>query len=310
MHRIITGATGLVGKALVAHWLAQNHQIIAVGRSKKKIISVLGSHVQALEWEELTPEIVSEAEVVVNLAGDGLADKRWTDKRKQEILTSRTGTTDRLVSMLTPLGKNSPPLFNASAIGVYGLQPHAAGELSQRLDEESKINFKESPDFLAEVARAWELATLPAKNSGVRVVNMRFGVVLSKDGGALPMLARPFYFYVGGPIGNGDQAVSWVALEDLVRAIDFIFADKNISGPVNIVAPDCVMQSEFAKTLAETLQRPHAMRMPAFVMKILLGQMADELLLEGQNIYPRRLIDAGFVFNLPDLHIALKQIYS
>jgi uncharacterized protein (TIGR01777 family) len=310
MHRIIAGATGLVGKALTEQWLTQQCKITVIGRSKQKIIAQFGQRVSALTWDEVTPELFHDAEVVVNLAGVGLAEKRWTDAQKNEILNSRLETTNKLASMLASIGENAAPLFNASAIGVYGLQAHAAGQLPPRLDETTTIDFDAAPDFLARVGRAWEQATLPAKQAGVRVVNMRFGVVLDKDGGALPQLARPFYFFVGGPIASGEQAVSWVALTDLVRAIDFLLAHPEISGPVNIVAPNCVMQKQFAAALGNALHRPSLLPMPAPVLKIMLGEMARELLLEGQNIYPNKLLELGFTFQDAELPSALKRIYS
>jgi uncharacterized protein (TIGR01777 family) len=310
MYRIITGATGLVGKALTEHWLQQGCKITVIGRSQQKIISMFGERVSALTWDELTPVILHDAEVVVNLAGVSLAEKRWTETQKQKILNSRLETTSMLASMLATLGKNAPPLFNASAIGVYGLQTQRDGQLPPRLDDNTAIDFNAAPDFLSKVAREWEKATQQAKNAGVRVVNTRFGVVLSKAGGALPMLARPFYFFVGGPMASGEQAVSWVTLTDVVRAIDFLLAHPEISGPVNIVAPGCVMQKKFAAALAKVLRRPSLLPMPAPVLKILLGEMARELLIEGQNIFPSKLLDLGFTFADADIQTALERIYA
>ena len=245
MHRIIAGATGLVGNKLVAHWLDQKHKITVIGRNKKKMFSQFDNRVQVVEWPDVTPELFADAEVVVNLAGAGIAEKRWSSARKKVIVDSRVETTKKLVSILEIMGENSPPLFNASAIGVYGLQPQGLS-LPERLDENTVIDFNAAPDFLALVGREWEKATQPAKDRGVRVVNLRFAVVLAKEGGALPMLARPFYFYAGGEIGSGLQVVSWVALADLIRAIDFLLPRVDVSGPVNIVAPESVRQREFA----------------------------------------------------------------
>jgi uncharacterized protein (TIGR01777 family) len=320
MKRIITGATGLVGKRLVAHWLAQKVEaqkieaqkieVVVVGRSKAKLTALFGDRVQALEWNELNTAVLANAEVVVNLAGEGLAEKRWSEERKRVILESRLDTTSLLVKLLAPLKQEAPALFSASAIGVYGLQAQTGADLPPRLDESMVINFDTSNDFLSRVARAWEKATLPAKESGVRVVNMRFGVVLAREGGALPQLARPFYFYMGGPIASGQQAVSWVSIEDLIAAIDFLLKHTEISGPVNIVAPGAVSQRELAGALGEALHRPAFMPMPALALQILVGEMANELLIEGQNIYPQRLLQAGFHFSAPYIQTALQKIYS
>ncbi len=310
MHRIITGATGLVGTALTEHWLTQQCKITAIGRSKQKIIAQFGPRVNALSWDEVTPAILQDAEVVVNLAGVGIADKRWTETQKQAILDSRLETTNKLATLLASLGANAPALFNASAIGVYGLQTHAAGQLPPRLDENTAIDFNAAPDFLARVGRAWEQATWSAKQAGVRIVNMRFGVILAKDGGALPQMARPFYFFMGGPIASGEQAVSWVGLTDLISAIDFLLAHPDIAGPVNIVAPGCVMQKDLAAAIGAALYRPSLLPMPAVVLKIMLGEMARELLLEGQNIYPSKLLESGFIFQDAEISSALARIYA
>jgi uncharacterized protein (TIGR01777 family) len=310
MHRIIAGATGLVGKALTEHWLKQSCKITVIGRSKQKIISMFGQRVTALTWDEITPALFNDVEVVVNFAGLGLAEKRWSEVQKQKILDSRLETTGMLASILAGLGKNAPRLFNASAIGVYGLQAHAAGQLPPQLNDNTAIDFDAAPDFLSRIARAWEKATLPAKDAGVSVVNLRFAVILSKEGGALPQLARPFYFFMGGPIANGEQAVSWVTLTDVIRVIDFLLAHTEITGPVNIVAPECVMQKKFAATLGKVLHRPSLLPMPAPVLKLLLGEMAQELLIEGQNIFPSKLLDAGFVFEDADILAALNHVYA
>jgi uncharacterized protein (TIGR01777 family) len=310
MKRIITGATGLVGKRLVEHWLAQQVEIVVVGRSKEKLKALFGDRVKALEWNELNTATLSNAEVVVNLAGEGLAEKRWNEERKRVILESRLDTTSLLVKLLAPLKQDAPALFNASAIGVYGLQAQCGADLPPRLEETSVIDFDSSNDFLSRVGRAWEKATLPAKESGARVVNMRFGVILAKEGGALPQLARPFYFFMGGPIASGQQAVSWVYIEDLIAAIDFLLKHPEISGPVNIVAPGAVSQGELAKALGEALHRPAFMPMPALALQILVGEMANELLIEGQHVYPQRLLQAGFHFSAPYIQTALQKVYS
>jgi uncharacterized protein (TIGR01777 family) len=308
MHRIITGATGLIGTQLVNHWLAQGHTISVIGRSAAKIQEAFQQRVNAIEWQDLQPASFANTDIVVNLTGAGIAEKRWSESRKQEILHSRVDTTTKIANILASMGATAPALFNASAIGVYGLQKQNPQSLPAKLDENTKLDFEHAADFLSEIGHAWEKATLPASNAGVRVVNLRFGVVLAKSGGALKQMIVPYYFFMGGPIGTGQQAFCWVALDDVIRAIDFIAENKQLSGPVNIVAPECVTQRDLATAIGHSINRPAFMPMPAFVMKILLGEMASELLLEGQNIYPAKLLDAGFKFSYPDINSALKNI--
>ncbi len=307
MYRIIAGATGLIGAQLVKRWLAQGHAITVIGRDQEKIHRVLGDRVRAMTWDRLTPELFRDAQVVVNLAGAGIAEQRWSPARKQEILNSRINTTQQLVLLITELGDKFPILFNASAVGIYGLQPQTTSGLPPSLDENTPIDWDKTPDFLSSVAREWEKATHVAKERGVRVVNLRFGVVLAKEGGALPKIAMPFNFFVGGKIGTGQQPFSWVAVDDVLRAIDFLLAKSQVSGPVNIVAPQCVTQYELAKAIAKNTHQPYLLPMPAFILKLMFGEMAQELLLEGQHVYPKHLLDAGFQFAFPELEPALQE---
>jgi uncharacterized protein (TIGR01777 family) len=302
---IIAGGTGFIGRQLAQHWLAQGHVVAIIGRSKKAIYEIYQNRVEALEWGALKAENLQEAAVVVNLAGSGIADKRWTKSRKEEILSSRIKPTQQLVALLSSFGSSSPPLFNASAIGVYGLQAQLNSGLPPKLDENTPIAWNQAPDFLSHVAREWEKATHPASQQGVRVVNLRFGVVLSKKGGALPRLAFPFHYFLGGPIGTGKQPFSWVALKDVIRAIAFLLEKPTISGPVNIVAPHGITQNELTKALGLALHRPTFCRVPAIFLKLALGEMADELLLEGQHVYPLKLLQQGFQFYFPDIAAAL-----
>src|SRR6185312_1821121 len=299
MKRIIAGATGFIGQQLTKRWLAAGHQIVAIGRSRAKIKQCFGAQVQALEWQELNTEIIQNAQVVVNLAGANIGAGRWTTKRRQQILDSRVNTTRQLAELCARLGAQSPALFNASAVGVYGLQTSMAEGLPPALDETTTIDFQQAPDFLAKVGRAWELAALPAKNAGARVVWMRFGVVLAKHGGVLPRLALPVRFFLGGPMGSGQQPFSWISLVDLLNAIDFLLDHSEINGAVNLVAPGCVTQKQFIQALAKVLHRPSFFPLPAIVLKLLFGQMAEELLLKGQRVYPKRLLELGFQFKYP-----------
>ncbi len=312
MKRIIAGATGFIGQHLVKRWLAAGHEIIVIGRSREKINKLFGTTVKAVTWEELAANgqpIIAGAQAIINLAGENIGAKLWSEQRKQEILLSRTQATATLAELCASLGAQSPGLLNASAIGVYGLQPAIDKQLPPAYDESTTIDFTQTPDFLAQVGRAWELAALPAKTAGVRVIWMRFGVVLAKEGGVLPQLSLPTKLFVGGPIGSGLQAFSWITLNDLCAAIDFLLDNPHISGAINLVAPGCVTQKQLAKALGRIFYRPSFIKTPAFVFKFMFGQMAEELLLSGQNVYPKRLLELGFKFQSPDIESALKKIY-
>lgn len=304
--RIIAGGTGLVGRYLVADWLAQGQSVMVIGRQVATIKKVFGERVQAVTWDTLTPDMLKTAEVVVNLAGANIGERRWSDARKAEILASRVESTQQLAQHLASLGAEAPPLFNASAIGVYGLQANDGTALDKPFDENTPIDTGPAPDFLAEVGRQWEQATAVAQQQGVRVVLLRFGVVLAKDGGALPQLLLPFRFYVGGKLGSGQQPFSWIVIDDLIRSINFLLSKKEVSGPVNLVAPNAVSQGALTQAIAAALHKPALMTMPAFALQFMLGQeMAQCLLLQGQSVYPRKLMAWGFTFNYPTITTAL-----
>ena len=307
--RVIAGATGVIGQFLTQRWLAAGYDIVAIGRDKKKIINTFGEKVKAITWNELKAADLAQAEVIINLTGAGIGEQRWTSARKREIILSRVESTQRLVELCKQLGKESPALFNASAIGVYGLQTEYENELPTAYDEDTPINFQQANDFLADVGRAWELAAKPAEDAGIRVVYLRFAVVLAAQGGALQRIALPFKFGLGGPIGSGNQPFCWVSLIDLAAAIEFLIPKSEIKGAVNIVAPECVAQKQFAKTLGKILQRSSIIPTPAWILKLIFGQMAEELLLKGQHVTPMRLQKMGFTFQYPTIEAALKAIY-
>ena len=259
MKIVIAGGTGFIGQALVKYYHAANAQCVIIGRSRDKIKRIFSDTVIAIQREQLNDQGLQEiktADLVINLAGENISEKRWTTQRKQQLLDSRLLPTQRIAALCATLGENSPPLFSASAIGVYGLQPSQASGLPPALDEQTVLDFNNPPDFPAKIARAWEMATQSAKNAGVRVVNMRFGVVLGKNGGALQQLKFPFSFFIGGANCSGQQPFSWIAMPDLVRAIDFVYAHPDISGPVNFVSPQTVTQQQLAQALGKILQRP------------------------------------------------------
>lgn len=309
---LIAGGTGLIGQQLVSHDL-HDFSLTVLGRNTDKIQRLYGSNVSVLSWHELQASgcnTLRDFDIVVNLTGASVGAGRWTETRKQEILDSRVNATTTLANFCTELGTNAPALYNASAIGIYGLdeQPVANG-LGEASTEDSDVS-QADKSFLASIGRAWEQATQAASEQGVRVVLLRFGVVLAKQGGALPRMVLPVQLGFGGRIGSGHQAISWVHLQDAGRAVRFLIDHPDSQGPYNIVAPECVQQQQFVKTLAKTLRRPCLIPTPGFVLKLMLGQMADELLLNGKHVRPKRLRELGFEFEYSTLSSALNEIYG
>ncbi len=314
MKILIAGGTGFIGKALVKHFLAHgNHQILVLGRSKQSIRSTFGEAVKRLAWTDLPRFSFSDwgpKDIFINLCGANLGDKPWSDARKSSILESRVETTRLIARVCKGLGENSPRLLNASAIGIYGLQEEHKNELPPALTEDSPLPCLQPTDFLSEVGCQWEAAAKEAIAAGTPVVFLRFGVVLGPHGGVYKKLRRPYQFGLGGTIGSGNQAFSWVSLHDLVRAIDFTIATNQLTGPVNITAPHAVRQSLFAKAMARSLQRPAFLTTPKFLLKKLFGEMAEELLLKGQHVQPKRLTEMGFTFEHDSIDKALNYCRS
>lgn len=311
MRIVIAGGTGFLGSALVDHWQNQHH-ITVIGRSLARIRQRFADRVQAVTWNQLhsQPDALRQADVVINLCGANIGAKRWTKTRKQDIVHSRIKLTHLLAELCAKQAKPGLTLINASAIGVYGLQTASKQALPPALDEDTLINFHQYPDFLSYVARHWERACRPALQANVRVIKLRTAVVLATHGGAFPKLYLPFKFFLGGPIGSGDQPFSWIALPDYLRALDFLIAHQELSGPVNIVAPGCVTQRELAKCIGQHVGRPSLFPLPALLVKLFFGQMGEELLLKGQRVRPKRLLDAGFNFNYATIDAALTHLFS
>lgn len=309
MNVLIAGGTGFIGQALTKHYLFQSHGVTILGRDVKKIQRQYGHEVEAISWEGFRTQhqkILKPIDVIINLAGTNIGQGRWTPERKNEILQSRINTTQLITESCLKLLKPIT-LFNASALSIYGLQkpspfaPHL-------YDETTRINFNQGTEFLSKVARLWEKATHKAQTKEVRVINMRFAPVLDKNG-LLDKLKLPYQLGLGGPVGSGDQLFSWIALIDVIAAIDFLINAVHIQGPVNFVAPQCITQKQFAKALSQALHRSCFLRTPKFIVRSLFGEMADELLLNGQCAYPKVLLDHGFQFSFTDINTILQHIY-
>jgi len=296
---LIVGGTGFIGQALVKDRLGRDDTVTVLGRRDGKIKRLFGSSVHCLTWHTLKIDDIKPFDVIINLSGANIAAKRWTSKRKANILRSRLQSTKILAQYCAELGNNAPSLLNASAVGVYGVVETISTSVA--INENTPIDFHIYTDFSSEVARRWELASEVARRHRVRVVDMRFGVVLGLGGGMLKKLVPSYRLGLGAVIATGQQAISWVALQDVIAAIDFLLQRTDVQGAVNIVAPECVSQQTFAKTLARILHRPCWLRIPAWCLKLLLGRMASELLIGGQRVYPQRLRDFDFQFKTPSL---------
>ncbi len=310
----IAGATGFVGRPLVQSWLDQGFDIVVIGRDSLKVHEIFKGRVKVLTWDGLkTPqgrELLSRVDVVVNLAGASIAGHRWTPAYKQEILQSRMKATGALAGALAEITDKKISLLNASAVGIYGTQAPVGEDLPPGRTEDFVHFSQREPGFLPQVCDVWESAVKSAKEAGHRVVMMRFGVILGRNGGALQKMALPFWMFAGGPIGDGRQPLAWVSREDVIRAINFLIKHQEIQGPVNVVAPLSLTQKEFARILGKVIHRPGFIPTPGFVLKFVLGDMADELLLKGQHVIPQKLQKAGFMFEHPDVETALRCIYQ
>ena len=294
MRIAITGSSGLIGSALVASLEADGHTPVRVVRADGGPGTVRwdieAGHIDAAGLEGL--------DGVVHLAGEGIAEKRWTDDQKRKILESRTKGTALLAGALASLTDKPPVLVSGSAIGFYG----------DRGDEQLTEASEPGTGFAAEVAQAWEEAAAPAAAAGVRVARIRTGIVLAAKGGALERLAGIARFGVLGKIGSGRQWMSWISLADEVGAIRFLL-EHDVAGPVNLTAPGPVTNAVFTKTLGRVLNRPTFMPVPSFGPKLLLGsELAQSLLFDGQRVLPDALVDAGYEFQHTDLEPTLEEL--
>lgn len=289
----VSGSSGLIGSALLERLRQDGHTVVPMVRRPAKDGEI---HYDPRNGV-LDPESLVGVDAVVHLAGAGIGDRRWTDRYRRVILESRTLSTSLIAEAMASVANRGGPrvLLSGSAIGFYG----ATG------DEELNERSAAGDGFLADVCRAWEAATSPAEDAGVRVVHLRTGIVLSPRGGALKKLLPLFRFGLGGRMGSGRQWQSWISLDDEVGAIVFLLT-ADISGAVNLTAPAPVTNAEFTKVLASTLSRPALVPVPSFGPKLLLGgELADALLFTGQRVLPELLTDAGYSFEHPTLSEAL-----
>jgi uncharacterized protein (TIGR01777 family) len=309
MRILIAGSSGLVGTALRDHLNAQGHEVAVLKRSEfvPNSKNSCGGHCSCKEYGEilwnpdaglLDLDSIEGFDAFVNLAGENIFHRRWSEQEKKLILESRVKTTELLCTSAAQL-KNPPKVIvNASAIGYYG------NRSDEVLDESSSLG----SGFLAEVCKEWEAATLPANKAGIRVVNLRLGVVLSPDGGALKKMLIPFKFGLGGPIGTGQQYMSWIAIDDLVQIVSFVIQNSELSGPVNAVAPETITNMQLTKALGKQLSRPTFIPFPEFAVKLIFGEMGQETLLASARVTPAKLQKTGYKFIYKDIDCALKEL--
>lgn len=296
MKVLVTGSRGLVGSYLVPFLESKGHQVIRLVRSFPQMGEILWNP----ESKQIDKEKLEGFDAVIHLAGDNIASGRWTASKKAAIRRSRVDGTKFLSETLASLRKPPEVLVAASAIGYYG----------DRCDEILTEASTPGKNFLAEVCQEWENAALPAKNAGIRVVNLRIGVVLDPKGGALNKMLPPFKMGAGGKIGSGKQYISWISLEELASIAEFALTRRELSGPVNAVAPDAVTNDQFTAALGAVLHRPTIFPVPGFAAHLLLGEMADELLLSSALVKPEKLLSNGYKFRNVDLNSSLVKILS
>jgi uncharacterized protein len=303
MRVFVTGGTGLVGGLLVKKLLLRGDQVVVLSR-RHDAASVLGAGVTYVSGDPSHVgswmDAVAGCDAIVNLAGEGIFNRRWSQQFKDLILSSRVRSAENVGAALAKQSAGDLParvLINASAIGYYG--PHG--------DEEITESSLAGNDFLATVCVAWERAAQAATNHGVRVVCLRTGIVLDKNGGALTKMLTPFKMCVGGPIAGGKQFMSWIHNEDEVGLILFALDHAEITGPLNATAPHPVTNREFSTMLGKVLGRPSFMPTPGFALRVTLGQVA-EILTTGQRVLPRKALDGGYVFKFPELEAALRNL--
>ncbi len=294
MEILVTGGTGFVGTRLLSLLVQEGHTVTVLTRGQPE----KEDGVHYVQW--LQPNAHPESELtppdaVVNLAGVSINDGNWSEAHQHKIYNSRMEATDELLRILKTFARKPDVFVNASAVGIY-----PTSEFHVYTEESPEV----AHDFLGKTVHDWELKAAEIGMSGTRVVFTRFGTVLGKGGGALPLIALPYKLFAGGPIGSGRQWISWIHVEDAARAILYAISASTLEGPVNVTAPAPVRMSELGRTIASLLHRPHWLPVPSFAMKALLGQKS-KLVLEGQHVLPEKLLDSGYTYRYPTIRQAL-----
>jgi len=303
MRVIILGATGFIGRTLSKLLMRAGYEVVALTRHKNRGREILGQGIEIVEWDSKSAEgwenQANGAYAIINLIGENLASGRWTQERKKSILESRLKAGKAVIMAIQSAQSKPKVVVQASAVGYYGSRS------DEILDESSNPG----EGFLAEVAVKWEDSTKEVEPQ-VRRVIIRTGPVLGRQGGILTRLRRPFRFFLGGPPGSGKQWFSWIHLDDEVGAIRFLLEREDLQGVFNLTAPEPLMIKDFYHTLGKAMRRPSWFPIPGFGLRLLFGEMAQETILSGQRVVPKRLMEAGYRFNYPQAVEALKEILS
>ena len=288
---VIAGATGFIGRHLTIYLREKGWTVRTLSRSDK----------MDFKWdptqEAIDEGVFTDADVVINLAGRSIMAPRWSESLKRELVNSRVQSTHFLVDKLLSLTNKPRVIFSASAIGYYGTNAVSCTEGSAA-----------GKGFLASLCVEWEKAAETASAAGIRLIKGRFGPVLDKSGGMLGALLTPFKFCLGGALGTGRQVISWISMPDLLRAISFTIEREDLAGPVNFVSPLPVTNQNFSTSLAKSLGRPSIFNVPASILRLVLGEMADEVLLSSAEVFPEKLTEAGFTFKHPSLEKAFRDL--
>ncbi len=301
MRVLVTGATGLIGRELCSSLRQEGHRVVALSRSPDTTRGLAADEVH--KWEPMSgpppAEALNEMDAVVHLVGEPIADRRWTDSQKKLIRDSRVLSTRNLVEGLRCSGPRPSALISGSAVGFYGDRG------DEQLDETASMG----RGFMSEICRDWEDEAAAASELGIRVVQVRTGVVLSPEGGALKKMLPPFKLGVGGRLGSGRQWFPWIHISDIVGIFRHAISTSSLNGPANAVAPESVTNAEFTKQLGRALHRPAFMPVPEMALRALMGEMAD-ILFHSQRVVPKAILQSGYVFRHPSLVGALEALFS
>jgi len=302
MEIVLAGATGFLGSFIVKKLLAQGHNLVLLSRKPPPESTLKNKKIKFQYWDGLfSPSwagALKECNGVINLSGEGIAEKRWTRNRKKTLFFSRIGTTAALVKAVSKMESKPDFFINGSAIGYYGNV-----EFGEVTEKSSK-----GDGFLADLCQKWEEEAKPVADLGVRLVQIRTGMVLGKGGGILNKIIPPFKFFVGGHLGSGNQWFSWIHTKDFTNAVLFVMENPKIAGAVNFTSPEPVPMREFCKTLGKTMKRPSWAHLPPFFLKMVLGELSESII-SGQKVVPEKLKLMGFKFVFPQLKDALEEIH-
>jgi len=304
MRVLITGATGFIGTNLCELLLKEGHKIVALTRNVESAPKTLGERVECVQWDAKTTEGLEEhverAEVVINLTGENLAGGPWTESYKERIVNSRVNSGNAISKAIKAAGKKPKVLLQASAVGYYG----------SRGDEELSESSSAGSGFLADVVKQWEGSVKEVEKENVRVVYLRSGVVLGRGEGMLGKMTLPFKLFAGGSVGSGKQWLSWIHIADEVNAIRFLMERDDLSGIFNLVGPNPVQMAEFTRQFGNALNRPSWLPVPEIAIKLIFGQMGEETVLGSQKVSSKKLSEAGYIFQFPELSAALDDLFS